>query len=335
MQSKRTRQSGSGYLIVQTAKRSVAGMEQLNELKRTELKRAFTEFMPMPSSLEPHLRRALAQLLTNAGSLIRPEIVADVAVAYGLPETAALDMAVALEYFHTASLIFDDLPAMDDAEERRGKPCVHLEFGDAGAMLAALALINRAYALTWKAVGAAEGSRQARALDYVERHLGVEGLLNGQSMDLHYASLPKTSQTADATAIGKTVSLIQMTLVLPALVGGASEVELRLLERISLFWGLSYQTADDLKDLLQSSRESGKTAARDVSLGRPNIALVLGVAGAVERLRRLIALGDRTLERLMLIKPEVSFLRKLRAQLGAEAHALTESLRASAVGESA
>jgi geranylgeranyl diphosphate synthase type II len=310
-------------------------MDYLNELKRSRLLRAFTEFMPLPCALEPHLRRALEQLLSNAGSLIRPEIVLDVAMAYGLSETAALDMAVALEYFHTASLVFDDLPAMDDADQRRGKACVHLEFGDAGAMLAALALINRAYALTWKAVGTGETFRQARALDYVEKHLGVEGLLNGQSMDLHYASLPKTRQTTDQTAIGKTVSLIRLTLVLPALVGGASEVELRLLERIALFWGLSYQTADDLKDVLQSSGESGKTAARDLSLGRPNIALVLGVTQAVQRLRRLIALGDRTLEHLMQIKPEVSFLRKLRAQLGEEAHALTEGVHASVVGGSA
>lgn len=288
----------------------------------------------MPRALEPHLRRALEQLLSNAGSLIRPEIVSDVAMAYGLSEAAALDMAVALEYFHTASLVFDDLPAMDDADERRGKPCVHLEFGDAGAMLAALALINRAYALTWKAVRTGDSIWQARALNYVEKHLGVEGLLNGQSMDLHYASLPQNRQTTDQTAIGKTVSLIRLTLVLPALVGGASEVELRLLERLALFWGLSYQTADDLKDVLQSTSQSGKTAARDLSLGRPNIVLVLGVMRAVQRLRRLIALGDRTLERLILIKPEVSFLRKLRTQLSEEAHALAEGVYAPVAGGS-
>jgi geranylgeranyl pyrophosphate synthase len=310
-------------------------MEDLNDFQITRLRNAFREFMPIPATLEPHLKRALEGILRNAGSLIRPEIVFDVALAYGLSEMTALNMAIGLEYFHTASLLFDDLPAMDDAIERRGMPCVHLEFGDAGAMLAALALINRAYALTWKAVGAAEGTRQTRALDYVERHLGVHGLLNGQSMDLHYASLPNDRSTTDQTAIGKTVSLIRLTLVLPALVGGATELELQLLERIALFWGLSYQTADDLKDVLQSSSESGKTADRDLSLGRPNMALVLGIEGAVMRLRRLITLGDRTLERLLLLRPEVSFLRKLRTQLGEEAHLLTESVCVSAVGEAA
>lgn len=303
----------------------------MNDYQKTRLRSAFSEFMPIPATLEPHLKRALERVLSNAGSLIRPEIVAEVALGYGLPEITAFHMAIGLEYFHTASLLFDDLPAMDDATERRGMPCVHLEFGDAGAMLAALALINRAYALTWKSIAAGNGVRQTRALEYVERHLGVDGLLNGQSMDLHYASLPKNRWTTDRTAIGKTVSLIRLTLVLPALVGGAPEVELRLLERIALFWGLSYQTADDLKDVLQSSSESGKTPARDLSLGRPNMALVLGVGEAMIRLRRLIALGDRTLERLVLLRPEVTFLRKLREQLNDEVQSLTENLCSPAV----
>ena len=310
-------------------------MEDVNDSMRARWREAFAGFMPMPETLEPHLKQALKRVLSNAGSLVRPEIVSDVALAYGLPEATAFNMAIALEYFHTASLLFDDLPAMDDATERRGMPCLHLEFGDAGAMLAALALINRAYALIWRAIASAPQARQVRALDYVERRLGVDGLLNGQSMDLHYASLPKTHCTTDRTAIGKTVSLIRLTLVLPAMVGGASEVELQLLERISLFWGLSYQTADDLKDVLQTASETGKTPARDLSLGRPNIALVLGVPEAVTRLRRLMSLGDRALERLTLLKPETVFLRKLRAQLGEQAQSLSESMYASTLGGAA
>ena len=157
----------------------------MNELHKIRLRKAFTSYMPLPPALEPHLKKALGRVLQNPGSMIRPEIVWEVAVGYALPETPATDLAIALEYFHTASLLFDDLPAMDDAVERRGMPCVHLEFGDAGAMLAALALVNRAYALTWRAAAAVPLEGQRRALHYVECHLGVHGLLNGQSMDLH------------------------------------------------------------------------------------------------------------------------------------------------------
>ncbi len=288
--------------------------------------------MPLPGALEPHLREALSRVLNNPGSLMRPEIVLQVALGYGLPEGLATDMAIGLEYFHTASLIFDDLPAMDDATERRGITCVHIDFGDAGAILAALALVNRAYALTWRAVAGGAQDRQRRALEYVELNLGVDGLLNGQSMDLHYASLPHDRRTAERTAIGKTVSLIRLTLVLPALLGGASEKELQLLERVALFWGLSYQIVDDLKDLLQGSDESGKTTSQDLALGRPNLALTLGIEGAAERLLRLIGLGDRALDRLIALRPGVTFLRDLRADLGEEAAQLTQSVCSPAVG---
>ena len=304
----------------------------MNESQKIRLRNAFTEYMPLPATLESHLKEALRLVLDHPGSMIRPEIVWEVALGYELPDAPATDLAIALEYFHTASLLFDDLPAMDDAMERRGTPCVHVEFGDAGAMLAALALVNRAYALTWRAASAVPSERQRRALDYVECHLGVDGLLNGQSMDLHYASLPHNQRTTERTAIGKTVSLIRLTLVLPAMLGGAPDNELRLLERIALFWGLSYQIVDDLKDVLQNASESGKTPSRDLALGRPNLALTLGIEHAAGRLQRLIGLGDRMLDRLIAVRPGVAFLRRLRSELGEEAALLTQSICAPAFG---
>jgi geranylgeranyl diphosphate synthase type II len=304
----------------------------MTELDRKRLKDAFTAYLPLPLNLEPHLREALARVLRNPGSLIRPEIVLEISLGYGLSETDAIDLAIGLEYFHTASLLFDDLPSMDDAAERRGTPCVHLEFGDAGAILTALALINRAYALTWRAVSASLPERQSQALAYVERLLGVHGLLNGQSMDLHYTELPHDRQTTEQIAMGKTVSLIRLTLVLPAILGGVYVSELQILERIALYWGLSYQIVDDLKDVLQSSAEAGKTVSRDLSLDRPNIALVIGIGGAVERLTRLIDLGDRMLRRLLAMRPGLSFLETLRAELGEEAIQLTQSVCRDAVG---
>src|SRR5271168_1490677 len=299
--------------------------ESMTEQDRSRLKDAFTACLPLPANLEAHFRDALVRVLRNPGSLIRPEIVLEMSLGYGLPEAEATDLAIGLEYFHTASLLFDDLPSMDDAVERRGTPCVHLEFGDAGAILVALALVNRAYALTWRAVLASVPERHSLALAYVERHLGVSGLLNGQSMDLHYAALPHDRQTTEQIAIGKTVSLIRLTLVLPAILGGASASELQMLERIALSWGLSYQIVDDLKDVLQSPVEAGETVSRDLSLGRPNIALVIGIGGAVERLTRLIDLGDRMLRRLIAIRPGVRFLETLRAELGEEALRITQS----------
>lgn len=296
-------------------------MHSANVMERSDtssLAEAFTTSLAMPSVLDPNLEDAIRHVLDNPGSLVRPKLVFQMATAYGVEGAHAEELAVALEYFHTASLLFDDLPCMDDALERRGIPCTHLVYGEEGAILAALALINRAYALTWRAVAGSARTGQAQALDFIERCLGVDGLLNGQSFDLHYAALPRTLESTDRIARGKTVSLIRLTLVLPAMLGGASRREIQLVERISLFWGLGYQTVDDLKDVLQNAAQTGKTASRDASLGRPNVAAVIGIRGAVQRLTRLIQLGDRVLGRLLALRPELDFLERLRCALQQE-----------------
>ena len=234
-----------------------------------------------------------------------------------------MELGVALEYFHTASLIFDDLPAMDNASSRRGAPCVHAKYGESSAMLAALALINRAYALTWRAITECHHEVQGAAMRYLEDRLGVSGLLNGQSLDLHYSQLPHDRETTERAAWGKTVSLIRLTLVLPAMLGGATPREVQLFERLAACWGLAYQMVDDLKDVMQSSAESGKTAARDLHLDRPNIALAVGVPDAMSRLTRLIDVGDRTLDRLITLRPALKFLRRLRTDLQHELRRVT------------
>jgi geranylgeranyl pyrophosphate synthase len=300
---------------------------------QTQLADAFKTFLPLPATLDQSFGEALCHVLDNPGSLVRPRMVYQVAASCGLDHAPATDLAIALEYFHTASLVFDDLPCMDNALERRGVSCVHFAFGEASAILTALALINRAYALTWRAIFAAPRQKQQRSLKYIEDRLGVEGLLNGQSLDLNYATLPHNRETTERIARGKTVSLIRLTLVLPAMLGDASEREIQLLERIALNWGLGYQMVDDLKDLLGSPTEAGKTVARDLVLDRPNAAAVLGIPGAVSRLTRFIGLGDRALNHLLKARPEMSFLENLRNELEEELVRVTRNALQRTAGE--
>lgn len=290
----------------------------MEELDTSFFAEAYSKSLSRPAMLEPNFEEALRHVLSNPGSLVRPRLVFQMARAHDVDEGAARQLAIALEYFHSASLLFDDLPCMDNAMERRGAPCTHLLFGEEGAILTALALINRAYALTWRAVAQCPQERQGQAMSFIESCLGVGGLLNGQSFDLHYASLPRTLETTNHIARGKTVSLIRLTLVLPAMLGGASRREIQQIERISTLWGLGYQIVDDLKDVLQNAAQTGKTSARDVALDRPNVAAVIGIHGAAHRLTRLIDLGDRVLGNLVAERPELEFLERLRAELQAE-----------------
>lgn len=298
---------------------------RFDEQNAAVLRESFRSSLPLPSLLDPGFEDALRHVLSNPGSMVRPRMVLRVGAAYKLDSESAHNIAIALEYFHTASLIFDDLPCMDNAAERRGAPCVHAEFGESTAILSALALINRAYALIWRAVASGPRDGQRHVATYIEKRLGVEGLLNGQSLDLHYSTLPHTRETTERIARGKTVSLIRLTLVVPAMLGGAPAREIQLLERIAVCWGLGYQAIDDLKDLLQNSSKSGKTAARDELLDRPNIAGAIGICAAVERLERLLSVGDLTLQRLLVHRPALSFLSKLRGDLESELRQVTDS----------
>jgi geranylgeranyl pyrophosphate synthase len=121
------------------------------------------------------------------------------------------------------------------------------------------------------------------------------------------------------------VSLIRLTLVLPAMLGGATVREIQLLERIALYWGLGYQMVDDLKDVLESAAQAGKTVARDLLLDRPNVAAAMGIPGAVKRFTRFIRLGDRTLIELLKFKPELLFMGRLRHNLEDELARVTEN----------
>lgn len=311
---------------------TVASRQEKEDLSTSRFSEAFRNFLPIPPAADPNLEEALRHVLDHPGSLIRPRLVVQIATAYGLEGPQAHDLAIALEYFHSASLLFDDLPCMDNAQQRRGVPCAHLVYGEAGAILAALGLINRAYALTWRALACSSREKQIVAMAFVEQCLGAEGLLNGQSLDLHYRTLPHTREITERIARGKTVSLIRLTLVLPAMLGDAAPRELQLLERMSLLWGLAYQVLDDLKDLLQGTETTGKTAARDVLLDRPNTAAVLGIHAAIYRVERLIHAGACALGHLRALRSEVNFLDALQIKLEEELLRVREEACETVVG---
>jgi geranylgeranyl pyrophosphate synthase len=295
----------------------------LNLVQIDPIQQAYRHSLPSEPDAGSPLSRAIQYVLSHPGSLHRARLANRIAADYGADHASAVALSTALEYFHTASLIFDDLPCMDDAGIRRGAICIHLQFGQHEAILVALALINRAYALAWQAVRTLSAITSANGLEYLEARLGVSGLLAGQSADLNYASLPHNAEVAVMVAMGKTVSLIRLSLVWPALLFGAAAREITLLERLALCWGLAYQAADDLKDLLQDASLTGKTPARDTLLDRPNLAVSLGVPATVERLQRLIRLGDVNLRQLLQRRPTLRFLEDFRLSLNEEVAVLT------------
>ncbi len=242
---------------------------------------------------EPYLAAALRDILTRPGSLVRAVVAYLIGVTMGMPPEAAGALGCGIEYLHTASLIFDDLPAMDDALLRRGAPCLHIAHGQAIAMLASLALISRGYSLLWAGIQSGDADSRAEAGKWVDAKLGAHGLIGGQAWDLRRRDGEHSTSEVSAVAARKTGDLLRLTMVLPALLGIASQREIQLLDRLALLRGLAYQAADDLKDVAAEDGNFGKTAGRDQNLGRPNLVAAEGFAAARERYARLVASGDQ------------------------------------------
>lgn len=299
--------------------------------EHTRLLDAFRELLPIGAGTEPHLAAVMADAVEHPGSLVRAQLVYALAAGGGVGETLALRAAIAVEYFHTASLIFDDLPAMDDATERRGRTCPHLAFGEASAMLGALALINQGYALLWQVLLTLPPTARDRAAALITETFGADGLLNGQALDLHFAprrdAQPNPGGEVLEVAAGKTVPLIRLTLLLPALLSGERAPVRDALARLASLWGLAYQVIDDFKDCLMTESETGKTPERDGLHGRPNLPTRAGRRQALKTLDRLLAQARRILARLALAPAQRAPLGLLQSTLDGERAAIEQRLR--------
>jgi geranylgeranyl diphosphate synthase, type II len=269
---------------------------------------ALRENSPGLASVEPHLHAALAGITAHPGRLLRARLVHRAALEHGLDEADACQLACAIEYYHLASLLLDDLPCMDNADTRRGRLCAHRTHGDATVILAALALINRAYTLVGFALAHLPAGLRLRAQACLDAALGAAGIIGGQARDLRFAESDRSAREVSVIAAGKTGALLSLAVYFPALLAGPTDHELRLVKALCLYWGLAYQAADDLHDLLASPAAADKTPGRDRALLRPNLALALGVPGAQRRLHRLARQSGRALARLNALHPRWHYL---------------------------
>lgn len=254
---------------------------------RQRLAAALLEYAPRGAAIEPHLQAALHQVVANPGKLIRAQFVTTAVRHHGLPAAASLKLACAIEYFHTASLILDDLPCMDDASLRRGMPCIHRQHGEATAILASLALINRAYALVGETFVRSPARVRLEVNACLDRCLGVLGLVGGQAWDLAFARTERTPRDISRIAAQKTGALFELTILLPALLARPIQAERRALHSLCVYWGQIFQVADDLRDVISSSHAEGKDTHRDATLQRPNLVHSLGLPHTRARLARL------------------------------------------------
>ncbi|MGN7867934.1 polyprenyl synthetase family protein [Paracoccus sp. 22332] len=245
---------------------------------------------PAPARLVEAARDAM-----GSGKRLRPYLLHLVA-GDDADGCAVLDMAVALEMVHTASLIVDDLPSMDNATLRRGRPTTHARFGEATAILTAIGLLNQAISIANGLPGLADGQRGA-LVAILSGVMGWQGLVAGQELDLHgFSDADQTDGALDRiTRINalKTGALLCAAVEAGAILGGRADEERSLLRRFGEDLGQAFQIADDLADMLSDSAATGKDCRQDI--GKETYLAVFGADEALRRCRALLAAADDAL----------------------------------------
>lgn len=228
------------------------------------------------------------------GKRFRPAIVLAVAEALGQKELP-LPAALAIEYFHTASLIADDLPCMDNDAMRRGKPSTHKMFGESVALLASYALIAAGYEALAENCRRKEGM-SSLVFHHAARLTGIQGATGGQYLDLF--PLKKNEEEYLETATKKTVSLFELAMIFGWVFGGGDLAQIPLVQKASSHFGLAFQLADDFDDVKQD--ETNRSPLNALSL--------FGQAQARDLFEREAAGYVECLERLKINTPTLSSL---------------------------
>lgn len=242
--------------------------------------------LTVPDVPERRLFDAMRYSVSAGGKRIRPVLFLAVGDMLGGERRELLPFACALELIHTYSLIHDDLPAMDNDDYRRGRPTSHKVYGEAMAILAGDALLNRAYELMLKAVCETEGgqaekrARGVLAARCVADAAGAFGMVGGQVMDMESEGCRIGMDMLERMHRHKTGALIRAAVMAPAILCGADSAVKGMLAGYADKLGVAFQIRDDLLDVQGTGAELGKPVGSDERNGKATFVTLLGVDGA-------------------------------------------------------
>ena len=233
----------------------------------------------------------------NGGKRLRPFLVVESAAVFAVPRESALLVGAALECIHCYSLIHDDLPAMDNSDLRRGRPTLHKKTDDATAILAGDGLLTLAFDIVTRDEIHRDPTVRLLLTRALARASGVGGMVGGQMYDLAGEGRFGDREPVDVARLQqmKTGALLRFGCIAGALLGQASAKEYQALDDYGKALGEAFQIADDLLDVEGDAAALGKPSGQDAALGKTTFVTQLGIEGAKQRVRDLLARGDSAL----------------------------------------
>ena len=249
-----------------------------------------------------YTKQAMHYSLMNGGKRVRPTLLFDALIGYGIQEDVGYPCACAIEMIHTYSLIHDDLPAMDNDDFRRGNPSCHKAYTEATAILAGDGLLTRAFQVALQTECSAE--QKVRLIDALSQYAGIDGMIYGQTLDLAAETDTEPSVEKMSTIhLYKTSKLLTLPLVCAAIIANHME-DIDTLISIGTDLGIEFQIQDDILDVTSSPEIMGKSLS-DADNSKMTAVKLMGLEKAQQAVEQYDA---KIREKLSMLHMNTSFL---------------------------
>lgn len=276
-------------------------MEELQQ-KVEHINNVLEKFLPVEEGQQRIIFETMNYSVRAGGKRLRPILMEETYHMFGGSSAVIEPFMAAIEMIHTYSLVHDDLPAMDNDEYRRGKKTTHAVYGEAMGILAGDALLNLAYETAAKAFGMeVADTRVARAFAVLAKKAGVYGMVGGQVVDVESEKSDDCSITREKLDFIyrlKTGALIESSMMIGAILAGASSDEVSRVEQIAAKLGLAFQIQDDVLDVTSTLEVLGKPVGSDEKNNKATYVTFEGLDKAVSDVERISKEAEEQLDDL-------------------------------------
>lgn len=257
--------------------------------KRTdEIEKGIREFLPKEEGFAKSMAQAMNYSMLAGGKRLRPLLMQETYRLFGGKEKVIWSFMTGMEMIHTHSLIHDDLPALDNDDYRRGRLTTHKVYGEAMGILSGVALLNYAYETMLLAFErTAYPERVIRGLSVMAEKTGIHGMLGGQSVDVENDGTPLTKEMLDYIYRNKTSALIEAAMMTGAILAGADENSVAIIEEAAGKIGLAFQIQDDILDVTSTEEELGKPVHSDEKNNKVTYVTLFGIEEASRQVKEL------------------------------------------------
>jgi len=286
-----------------------------DELKRRtdEIEEMFRSFLPAEEGFARTMAQAMNYSMLAGGKRLRPMLIQETYRLFGGTEKVAEPFMAGMEMIHTHSLIHDDLPALDNDDYRRGRLTTHKVYGEAMGVLSGVALLNYAYETMLQAFSLTEDQdRVICALKVMAEKTGIHGMLGGQSVDVENDGKPLEKEMLDYIYRNKTSALIEASMMTGAILAGADEQQVAVVEEAAGNIGLAFQIQDDILDVTSTDEELGKPVHSDEKNNKVTYVTLFGIK---EASRQVELLSEKAIKLLKSLNKNNEFLYLLIVKL--------------------